>query len=77
MYGSTVPFRLGLLQSVVGDTAMPPDDWSGLAKACLSRGLPAVENRFYRVMSGAGKLIWPMKCISLQICLWEEDFLEA
>jgi hypothetical protein len=26
MYGSTVPFTLGLLQSVVGDTAMPPDD---------------------------------------------------
>jgi hypothetical protein len=26
MYGSTVPFTPGLLQSVVGDTAMPPDD---------------------------------------------------
>jgi hypothetical protein len=26
MYGSTAPFTQGLLQSVVGDTAMPPDD---------------------------------------------------
>jgi hypothetical protein len=38
MYGSTVPFMLRLLQSVVGDTAMPPDDWTGLGKACLSPG---------------------------------------
>jgi hypothetical protein len=38
MYGSTAPFALGLLQSVVGDTAMPPDEWTGLAKACLSPG---------------------------------------
>jgi hypothetical protein len=38
MYGSTVSFTLGLLQSVVRDTAMPPDDWTGLAKACLSPG---------------------------------------
>jgi hypothetical protein len=37
MYGSSVPFMLGLLQSVVRDTAMPPDDWIGLAKAPLSR----------------------------------------
>jgi hypothetical protein len=36
MYGSTAPFTLGLLQSVEGDTAMPPDYWTGLAKACLS-----------------------------------------
>jgi hypothetical protein len=27
---------LGLSQSVVGDTAMPPDDWRGSAKAFLS-----------------------------------------
>jgi hypothetical protein len=38
MYGSTVPFMLGLLQSVVGDTAMLPDDWMGLANACISPG---------------------------------------
>jgi hypothetical protein len=38
MYGSTAPFMLGLLQSVVGDSAMPPGDWKGLAKACLSPG---------------------------------------
>jgi hypothetical protein len=38
MYGFTVPFMLGLLQSVEGDTAMPPDYWTGLAKACLSPG---------------------------------------
>jgi hypothetical protein len=38
MYGSTAPFMLGLLQSVVGDIAMPPDGWTGLAKACLSPG---------------------------------------
>jgi hypothetical protein len=38
MYGSTMPFMLGLSQTVVGDTAMPPDDWTGLAKACLSPG---------------------------------------
>jgi hypothetical protein len=38
MYGSTEPFMLGLSQTVVGDTAMPPDDWTGLAKACLSPG---------------------------------------
>jgi hypothetical protein len=45
MYGSTAPFTLGLLQSVVGNTAMPPNNWTGLA----------VESRFCRVMSGAGK----------------------
>jgi hypothetical protein len=38
MYGSKAPFMLGLLQSVVGNTAMPPDNWTGLAKACLSPG---------------------------------------
>jgi hypothetical protein len=38
MYGCTAPFMLGLLQSVVGDTAMPPDNWTRLAKACLSPG---------------------------------------
>jgi hypothetical protein len=38
MYGSMLPFMLGLLQSVVGDTVLPPDDWTGLAKACLSPG---------------------------------------
>jgi hypothetical protein len=27
---------LGLLQNVVGDTAMPPDNWTWLARACLS-----------------------------------------
>jgi hypothetical protein len=26
MYGCTVPFTLGLLQSVIGDIAMPPRD---------------------------------------------------
>jgi hypothetical protein len=36
MYGPTAPFPLGLLQSVVGDTALLPDDWTGLA--CLSPG---------------------------------------
>jgi hypothetical protein len=29
---------LGLFQSVEGDTAMPPDYWTGLSKACLSPG---------------------------------------
>jgi hypothetical protein len=38
MYGSTMPLMLQLLQSVVGDTAMPPDNWTGLAKACLPPG---------------------------------------
>jgi hypothetical protein len=38
MYYCTVPFMLGLLQTVVGDTAMLPDDWTGLAKACISPG---------------------------------------
>jgi hypothetical protein len=38
MFGSTAPFMLGLLQSVLGDTAMPQDDWIGLAKARLSPG---------------------------------------
>jgi hypothetical protein len=38
IYGSTEPFMLGLLQCVVGDIAMPPDNWTGLAKACLSPG---------------------------------------
>jgi hypothetical protein len=32
MFGSTVPFMLGLLQNVVGDTAMLPDDWTGRLK---------------------------------------------
>jgi hypothetical protein len=62
MYGSTVSFTPGLLRSVVGDTALPPDDWTGLAKACLSAGkqakacLSAMENRFYRAILGVGKL---------------------
>jgi hypothetical protein len=68
MYGSIVPFVLGLLQSVVGDTAMPPDDWSGLAKACLSPGDYLLWKTGFVVMSGAGKPIRPMVCISLQIC---------
>jgi hypothetical protein len=38
MYGSTAPFTLGVLQHVVGDTAMHPNDWTGMAKACLSPG---------------------------------------
>jgi hypothetical protein len=38
MYGPTAPFILRLLQSELGDTAMPPDDWTGLAKACISLG---------------------------------------
>jgi hypothetical protein len=38
IYGSTAPFMLGLLQSVVRDRAMPPDNWTGLAKACFSPG---------------------------------------
>jgi hypothetical protein len=38
MCDSAAPFTLGLLQSVVGDTALPPDDWTGLAKACLPPG---------------------------------------
>jgi hypothetical protein len=40
---------LGLLQNVVGDTAMSTDDWTSL------QVITAVENRFYRIMSGAGK----------------------
>jgi hypothetical protein len=36
MHGSTALFMLELLQSVVGDTAMPPDNWTGLAKSCPS-----------------------------------------
>jgi hypothetical protein len=36
MCGSIEPFTLGLLQSVVEDTARPPDDLTGMAKACLS-----------------------------------------
>jgi hypothetical protein len=35
---SMAPFMLRLLQSVIGDTAMPPDDWTRLAKACLPPG---------------------------------------
>jgi hypothetical protein len=31
MYGCTAPLMLGLLQSVVGDSAMSADDWAGLA----------------------------------------------
>jgi hypothetical protein len=38
MYGSKAPFMPGPLQSVVGDTVMPPDDWTGLAKTCFSPG---------------------------------------
>jgi hypothetical protein len=38
VYGPTVPFTLRLLQSVVGDTAMTPDNWRGLAKVCLTPG---------------------------------------
>jgi hypothetical protein len=38
MYGFKGPFMPGLLQSVVGDTALSPDDCTGLAKACLPPG---------------------------------------
>jgi hypothetical protein len=36
MYGPTAPFSVQMLQSVVGDMALPPEDWIGIAKACLS-----------------------------------------
>jgi hypothetical protein len=29
---------LGLLHSILKKTGMPPDDWIGLAKSCLSAG---------------------------------------
>jgi hypothetical protein len=38
IYGSTATLTLGLLQNLIGDTAMPPDDWTGLVKTYLSPG---------------------------------------
>jgi hypothetical protein len=52
MYGSTAPFMLGLLQSMA-ESAMPTDDWIGLAKLCLSPGDYLLWKT--RVMSGANK----------------------
>jgi hypothetical protein len=36
MHGPTALFTGQLLQSVVGDSALPPEDWMGITKACLS-----------------------------------------
>jgi hypothetical protein len=74
MYGTAPPFTLGLLQSVVGNTAMPPDDWTGLVKACDYRWW---ETGFVELCQGRQTIIWPMVCISLQICSWEEDLLKT
>jgi hypothetical protein len=38
MYGTTVPFTQQLLSSITADSALPPDDWTAIAKACLSHG---------------------------------------
>jgi hypothetical protein len=38
MYGPTAPFTAQLLNSAVGDSARPPEDWMGIAEACLSPG---------------------------------------
>jgi hypothetical protein len=38
MYGPTAPFTAQLLQSAVGDSALPPEDWMRIAKACPAQG---------------------------------------
>jgi hypothetical protein len=34
----TAPFTAQLLQSTVGDSVLPLEDWMGIAKACVSPG---------------------------------------
>jgi hypothetical protein len=36
-YGATVPFTLGIIETVINEP-LPPSDWKTIAKACLSRG---------------------------------------
>jgi hypothetical protein len=38
MYGATAPFTQQLLNSIAAGSALPPDDWMAIAKACLSPG---------------------------------------
>jgi hypothetical protein len=38
MYGSTAPFTAQLSQSTVGDSALPSEDWMGIAKAYPAQG---------------------------------------
>jgi hypothetical protein len=38
MHGPTAPLTAQLSQSAVGDSALPPENWMGIAKACLCPG---------------------------------------
>jgi hypothetical protein len=38
VYGPTAPFAAQLSQSAMGDSALPPEDWMGIAKACPAQG---------------------------------------
>jgi hypothetical protein len=52
MYGPTAPFTAQLLQSAVGDSALSPEDWMGIAKACLSPGEYLLWKTSYRELGG-------------------------
>jgi hypothetical protein len=38
MYGAAAPFAQQLLNSITAGSALPPDDWMTIAKACLDPG---------------------------------------
>jgi hypothetical protein len=61
-------FCSGLLQSVVGDTAMPPDEHASL-QVITCYGKQVLQS----YVRSRKTVIWPMDYISLQIRSWEEN----
>jgi hypothetical protein len=78
MYGSRVPLMQGLLQNVIGDMAMPPDDWTGLAKACFSPGDYLLwKTGFIELCQEQENSNLAHGLHIMQIYSWDEDLLKA